>query len=51
VGDHATDIEVGRRAGCRTVFIEGGIGVKRGLKPDFTVASILQLPAVLEKIT
>jgi len=50
VGDHVTDIEVGRRAGCRTVFIEGGIGVTRGLKPDFTIASMIQLPQLLKEI-
>lgn len=48
VGDHATDIEVGRRAGCKTVFIEGGIGIKRGLEPDFTIGSMTELPGLLE---
>ena len=47
VGDHATDIEVGQRAGCRTVFIEGGIGTKRGLQPDFIIGSMLELPDML----
>jgi phosphoglycolate phosphatase len=28
VGDHATDIEVGQRAGCKTVFIAGTILLK-----------------------
>ncbi len=44
VGDHATDIEVGQRAGCKTVFIEGGIGETRGLKPDFVINSMDELP-------
>ena len=44
VGDHATDIEVGQRAGCKTVFIEGGIGETRGLKPDFVIKSMDKLP-------
>lgn len=44
VGDHATDIEVGQRAGCKTVFIEGGIGETRGLKPDFVIKSMDELP-------
>ena len=48
VGDHATDIEVGRRAGCRTVFIRGGIGVRRGLEPDFVIGSIAALPLLLK---
>ena len=50
VGDHATDIEVGRRAGCRTVFVSGTIGQKRGLTPDFTIASMVELPDLLENL-
>ena len=50
VGDHATDIEVGRRAGCKTVFIEGGIGETRGLKPDFIIESMAELPDLLENL-
>jgi 2-phosphoglycolate phosphatase len=50
VGDHATDIEVGQRAGCRTVFVTGTIGQKRGLTPDFTIASLLELPDLLENL-
>ena len=48
VGDHATDMEVGHRAGCKTVFIEGGIGEKRGLAPDLVIQSITELPALLD---
>jgi phosphoglycolate phosphatase len=48
VGDHATDIEVGQRAGCKTVFIEGGIGEKRGLTPDMIMQSMAELPDLLE---
>jgi len=50
VGDHATDIEVGQRAGCKTVFIEGGIGEKRGLTPDLAVQSITELPGLLKNV-
>ena len=50
VGDHATDIEVGRRAGCKTVFIEGGIGEKRGLIPDLVIHSISELPDLLRNL-
>jgi phosphoglycolate phosphatase len=50
VGDHATDIEVGQKAGCKTVFIEGGIGIKRRLKPDFTIGSMLELPGLLKNL-
>jgi phosphoglycolate phosphatase-like HAD superfamily hydrolase len=44
VGDHATDIEVGQRVGCKTVFIKGGIGKTRGLTPDLVIKSIAELP-------
>lgn len=50
VGDHATDIEVGQRAGCQTVFIEGTIGDKRGLEPDFVIGSMAELPDLLAQI-
>jgi len=39
---------VGQRAGCKTVFIEGGIGETRGLVPDFIIQSMAELPALLE---
>ena len=47
VGDHVTDIEVGQRAGCKTIFIEGGIGETRGLTPDLVIKSIAELPNLL----
>lgn len=50
VGDHATDIEVGQRAGCKTVFISGTIGEKRGLTPDFVIDSVRKLPNLLENL-
>ena len=50
VGDHVTDIEVGQRAGCKTVFIEGGIGETRGLVPDIVIQSIIELPDLLENL-
>lgn len=51
VGDHTTDIEVGQRAGCRTVFVTGKIGRKKNLQPDFIIKSMRELPALLEKIS
>ncbi|MBW2485623.1 MAG: HAD-IA family hydrolase [Deltaproteobacteria bacterium] len=50
VGDHATDIEVGQRAGCKTVFIAGTIGKKRGLTPDFIIESMRELPGLLGRL-
>lgn len=51
VGDHATDIEVGRHAGCKTVFLAGGIGAKRGLVPDAIIGSIRDLPEVINNLS
>jgi D-glycero-D-manno-heptose 1,7-bisphosphate phosphatase len=48
VGDRATDVEAGRVAGCRTVFID--LGYTSELKPDsasFTVSSINQAADVI----
>ena len=50
VGDHATDIETGNRAGCKTVFINGGIGETRGLTPDMFINSIDELPNGLNSL-
>ena len=50
VGDHATDIEVGHRAGCKTVFIDGGIGIPKGLIPDITINSFKEITSLLEKL-
>ena len=47
VGDHVTDIEVGQRAGCKTVFITGGIGETKGLTPDLVIKSMSELPGLL----
>jgi len=47
VGDHATDIQVGINAGCRTVFLANGIGRTRGLVPDFVLQGIEELPGLL----
>jgi phosphoglycolate phosphatase len=48
VGDHATDIETGQRAGCQTIYINGGIGETRGLIPDLTIDTFADLPAALK---
>ena len=50
VGDHATDIEVGQRAGCKTVFVAGTIGEARGLVPDMTIQSMTDLPDLLKNL-
>ena len=43
VGDRAKDIEAGRRAGCRTIFIDHGYSEPRPEPPaDFTTGSLLE---------
>lgn len=40
VGDRWSDIDAGRAAGCRTVFIDRKYGERRPNAPDFTAASM-----------
>ncbi|MCF3627993.1 HAD family hydrolase [Thalassospiraceae bacterium LMO-SO8] len=40
VGDRWSDIDAGRAAGCRTVFIDRGYGERRPETQDFTAASM-----------
>jgi D-glycero-D-manno-heptose 1,7-bisphosphate phosphatase len=41
VGDRWRDIEAGRRAGCRTIFIDHGYDERRPDAPDLTTDSLL----------
>jgi len=42
IGDRAKDVEAGRRAGCRTIFIEQDYQESRPEPPaDFTTRSLL----------
>jgi D-glycero-D-manno-heptose 1,7-bisphosphate phosphatase len=40
VGDRATDIQAGKSAGCRAIFIERGYSEPKPQDADFTVASM-----------
>jgi len=40
VGDRDKDVEAGRAAGCRTVFVDGGYGRRPVPQADLTVASL-----------
>lgn len=42
VGDRWRDVESGRRAGCRTVFIDHGYAERRPEAPDFVAGSLSQ---------
>jgi len=49
VGDRWRDIESGRRAGCKTVFIDYGFSEQRPQAPDLVVGSLLDaVPWILE---
>jgi transaldolase len=48
VGDRCSDIEAGRAAGCRTVFIERGYADEvKPAAPDFTVRSLAEAADVI----
>jgi 2-phosphoglycolate phosphatase len=52
VGDGPQDVEAGRRAGCRTIGVQGGFLAPERLiaaQPDVILASLAELPAVLER--
>jgi 2-phosphoglycolate phosphatase len=52
VGDGPQDVEAGRRAGCRTVGVEGGFLPPERLlaaRPDVVIASLVELPEVLSR--
>ena len=40
VGDRWRDVESGKRAGCKTVFVDHGYSERPPDSPDLTVASL-----------
>ena len=42
IGDKASDIECGRRAGTRTILVLTGYGPEQRAEPDFTAAGIVE---------
>ena len=50
VGDRWRDVEAGRRAGCRTVFVDAGYTERRPEAADLTVTSLAEaVPWILTK--
>ena len=47
VGDHNTDLESGRRAGFRCIFLTGGFGNTGDEKPDYTADSFSDVNLIL----
>ncbi len=51
VGDRWRDIEAGRRAGCRTVFIDWGYCEPRAESPDRVVGDLLEAAVWIRELT
>jgi phosphoglycolate phosphatase len=52
VGDGPQDVEAGRRAGCRTIGVQGGFLAPERLiaaQPDVIIESLAELPDILER--
>src|SRR5207302_3812046 len=47
VGDRWRDVDCGRRAGVRTVFIDFGYAEKLSAAPDFTVSSFAEAARII----
>jgi D-glycero-D-manno-heptose 1,7-bisphosphate phosphatase len=51
VGDRWRDVESGRRAGCKTVFIDNGYSERRPEAPDLIVPSLSDaVPWILQTV-
>lgn len=50
VGDRASDVEAGRAAGCRTIFIDLGYRDENPERPDHVVSSLGEAAAVILKL-
>jgi phosphoglycolate phosphatase len=52
VGDGPQDVEAGRRAGCRTIGVQGGFLAPERLiaaQPDVIIGSLAELPGILDR--
>ena len=52
VGDGPQDVEAGRRAGCRTIGIQGGFLAPERLisaQPDVLIESLAELPDIVAR--
>jgi D-glycero-D-manno-heptose 1,7-bisphosphate phosphatase len=47
IGDRWTDIEAGRAAGCRTVYLRHAHDSEDAHAPDFEIRSISELLAII----
>jgi D-glycero-D-manno-heptose 1,7-bisphosphate phosphatase len=47
VGDRASDVEAGRAAGCRTIFLDCGYGGPEPAVPDFVCRSVARVADII----
>ena len=47
IGDNYTDLEAGRRAGFRTIFMNNGMGQKKEETPEFEAADFAEFSAII----
>jgi D-glycero-D-manno-heptose 1,7-bisphosphate phosphatase len=47
VGDRWRDVEAGRRAGCKTVFVDHGYAERQPQSPDFRVRSLAEAATIV----
>lgn len=47
VGDRWRDVEAGKRAGCKTFFIDHGYQEKQPIAPDFIVSSLFEVGKII----
>jgi D-glycero-D-manno-heptose 1,7-bisphosphate phosphatase len=47
IGDRWRDMECGRRAGCRTIFVDWNYQETRGQEPDFEVANLMEAANII----
>lgn len=48
VGDRWSDVEAGKSAGCKTIFLDRGYGEKRPKNPDFVVQSLEEVLGIIQ---
>mgnify|MGYP000992429037 CR=1 FL=1 len=51
VGDRWRDVDAGRAAGCRTIFVDHGYAERRPERPDAIVKSLLQAQQLIAQWT
>lgn len=47
IGDRWRDVDCGARAGCRTIFVDGGYDEALRQKPDFTVRTFAEAVGII----